>query len=205
LTAIDWPGFALAVLLIELTPGPNMAWLAALSMADGRRAGLAATAGVALGLFINALAASFGLSVMIEASPLVWQLLRWGGAALMLWLGWDSWRDAAAPADRPRRSASHHFGAGLLINLLNPKALLFFLLVVPQFSGGRLPGFGEAMMLAGISITIATAVHLAIVMTGGELHRWLLDPVRTRRVRRTLALSLVGVAIWFVVAAKMPG
>jgi threonine/homoserine/homoserine lactone efflux protein len=56
-TGADWAGFALAVLLIELTPGPNMAWLAALSLGQGRRAGLAAVAGIAIGLFVNALTA----------------------------------------------------------------------------------------------------------------------------------------------------
>lgn len=205
MTGIDWTGFAFAVLLIELTPGPNMAWLAALAMADGRRAGLAATAGIALGLFVNAIAASMGIALMVAADPMVWQVLRWAGAALMLWLAWDSWHDADRKASEPPRSARRHFGSGLVINLLNPKALLFFLLVVPQFSGGRLPGFAQALMLAGISIAIATAVHLAIVLAGGALHDWLVDPRRTRLVRRALALMLVGVALWFVVAARMPG
>lgn len=68
---IDWAGFALAVLLVELTPGPNMAWLAALTVAEGRRAGLTATAGVALGLAINAGVAAAGLAALATANPLV--------------------------------------------------------------------------------------------------------------------------------------
>ena len=84
MTDADWIGFGLAVLLIELTPGPNMAWLAALAMGEGRRAGLAATAGVAIGLFVNALAAALGIAFIVSASPLLWQVLRWGGAAFLL-------------------------------------------------------------------------------------------------------------------------
>lgn len=90
MTDADWIGFGLAVLLIELTPGPNMAWLAALAMGEGRRAGLAATAGVAIGLFVNALAAALGIAFIVSASPLLWQVLRWGGAAFLLWLAWKA-------------------------------------------------------------------------------------------------------------------
>lgn len=202
----DWAGFALAVLLIELTPGPNMAWLAALSMGEGRRAGLAATAGVAIGLFVNALAAALGIAFIVSASPILWQLLRWGGAAFLLWLAWESWRDAgenspaliAAPADgRSRR----HFTSGLVVNLLNPKAMLFYVVVIPRFNEGQVPGFALAFGLALVSIAIATAVHLTIVLAGSRMGGWISDPVQTRTVRRLLALGIVGVAIWFAATA----
>lgn len=203
MTYADWFGFALAIFLIELTPGPNMAWLAALSMGEGRRAGLAATAGVATGLFINALAAALGLAFIVAASPWMWQILRWGGALFLLWLAWESWREAgenspaiiAAPA-RSRR----HFRSGLVVNLLNPKAMLFFVVVIPQFNHGKVPGFGLALSLALLSIIIATIVHLSIVLAGSHIGNWISDPARTRTVRRILALLIVGVAIWFVAA-----
>lgn len=207
MTGIDWLGFSLAVLLIELTPGPNMAWLAALAMGEGRRAGLAATAGVAVGLFFNAIAAAVGLATFVAASSLMWEVLRWGGAAFLLWLAVESWRDAGESSLARVRSHARvrrHFLSGLLVNLFNPKALLFFIIVIPRFASGRLPTLSEAMLLAGISVAIATAVHLAIVLAGSGLHVWLSDPARTRLVRRLLALVLVGVAIWFAFAAKMP-
>lgn len=206
MTAADWAGFALAVLLIELTPGPNMAWLAALSMGEGRRAGLAATAGVAIGLFVNALAAALGIAFIVSASPMLWQLLRWGGAAFLLWLAWESWRDAgenspaliAAPADRWSR---RHFTSGLVVNLLNPKAMLFYVIVIPRFNEGQVPGFGLAFGLALVSIAIATAVHVTIVLAGSRMGGWISDPARTRTVRRVLALGIIGVAIWFAATA----
>ena len=206
MSGLDWGGFALAVLLIELTPGPNMAWLAGLSMSEGRRAGIAATIGIAIGLFFNALAAAMGLAAIVAASPTLWQLLRWAGVAFLLWLAWDSWRgaDQAITTEAPLRSR-RHFLAGLAVNLLNPKALLFFVVVIPQFSGGQLPTLAQAMALAGISIVIATAIHLIIVLAGAGLHRWLADAGKTRRVRRVLAVTLVGVAIWFAFGATMPG
>jgi threonine/homoserine/homoserine lactone efflux protein len=205
---VDWAGFALAVLLIELTPGPNMAWLAALSLGQGRRAGLAAVAGIAVGLFVNAMAAGLGAAALITAVPELWQVLRWGGVLFMLWLAWDSWREAGSDAAMRRSSPSssrRHFLSGLTVNLLNPKALLFFLVLIPQFLRVQSPSVALVAAVALLSITIATAVHLAIVLTGSGLARWLVDPAKSRTVRRALALSLVGVAIWFAVGAKMPG
>ena len=204
MTGPDWIGFALAVLLIELTPGPNMAWLASLALGDGRKAGLAATAGVALGLFVNALAAAFGLALIVANSGLVWQLLRWGGAACMLWLAWEGWHDARENSlgRVGALRAQRHFLSGLIVNVFNPKAMVFFVVILPRFNHGELPTFGQAIALAGLSIAIATAVHVAIVFAGSGLHRWLADPGKTRVVRRILALVLVGVAIWLAVGAQ---
>ena len=135
MTGSEWAGFALAILLIELTPGPNMAWLAALALGQGRRAGLMACAGIALGLLVNALVAGFGVAAFVIANPEWWQMLRWGGVLFMLWLAWEAWRDADAPASAGGPStggtAWRHFRSGLIVNLLNPKALIFFAVLIP--------------------------------------------------------------------------
>ncbi len=199
----DWLGFVVAVLLIELTPGPNMAWLAALSMSEGKRAGLVASAGVAIGLFANALAAALGIAYIVAANPILWHLLRWGGVVFLLWLAWESWREAgesslARTAD-PRRSR-HHFIAGLIANLLNPKAMLFYVVVIPRFNSGEIPGFQLALALALVSIAIATAVHVSIVLAGSGVGSWLADEERTRIIRRGLAIAIALVAIWFAIS-----
>jgi len=89
---VNLVGFALAVLLIELTPGPNMAWLAGLAATEGVRHGLAAVAGVAIGLLANGVLAALGLAALLQAAPEAWIFLRLGGAAMMLWLAIDTWR-----------------------------------------------------------------------------------------------------------------
>jgi len=203
-TNTDWAGFAAAVLLIELTPGPNMAWLAAVSMGEGRRAGLAATAGVAIGLFVNAIAAALGIAFLVSSSPLLWQVLRWGGAAFLLWLAWESWRDAGGNSPERIVEPGHvqrRFLSGLVVNLLNPKAMLFYIVVIPRFNDGEVPGFALASQLALVSVAIATAVHLAIILSGSRVGEWLADPGRTRTIRRILALGIAGVAIWFAATA----
>lgn len=202
---VDWSGYAVAVLIAELTPGPNMTWLAALAMMHGRRAGLAATAGILVGLALNGAIAAAGLATLVAASPTLWNMLRWAGAVLMLWLAWESWRDATTPSkDIPDavRSLARHFWAGFSINLLNPKAFLFYVVVVPQFIDAGRVAWTTAAQLVAISITIATIIHLAIVSGAGRAHGWMADPVRTRTVRRIMAVALVGVAIWFIVGTR---
>lgn len=196
---MDWSGFAIAVLLIELTPGPNMAWLAMLSATEGRRAGLSAAIGTAIGLALNGVLAAAGLAYVLSTTPWMFTALRWAGAALMLWLAAEAWCGAAPPATEGRESIvlRDYFLRGALINLLNPKAFVFYVLIAPPFlAGGRLT-FGGALTLTAVSVSIATLVHVAIVLLGDRAHGWLGDPARTRFVRRALATGLVAVAIWF--------
>src|SRR3954451_2344256 len=86
--------FAATCVIIEITPGPNMAWLAALSLSRGWRIGLAAVAGVALGLVVYGIAAALGLAAIIENSPVLYEALRWGGVLYLLWLAWEAWATA---------------------------------------------------------------------------------------------------------------
>src|SRR4030081_2003392 len=83
--------FALTCVVIEITPGPNMTYLAALSLSNGVRVGFAAVAGIALGLMTYGVTAAFGLAALIDNSPLLYGLLRWTGVAYLLRLAWESW------------------------------------------------------------------------------------------------------------------
>lgn len=200
---VNWAGFALAVLLIELTPGPNMAWLVTLTLAEGRAAGLRAIAGVALGLAANA-----GLSVLAASLILAQQEgLNRGvsvvAAAMMGWLAWEAWNGAgeSSPSATPRRPTQRHAVAGFAINLANPKSALFFITVMPQFVSGGRPGIAQGFMLAAISVSIATAVHLALVLLAEHARAVLLAERRALMVRRGLALMMLGVAMWFLAKA----
>lgn len=201
---MDWPGFALAVLVIELTPGPNMAWLAALTIGRGRGAGLSATVGIALGLAFNAVLAAAGMAALLAAEP-GWQAaLRWAGAALLAALAFATWREGDHPADPdPHKQDSSSRGpllSGLVLNLLNPKAILFFIAVVPPFLGGQPMTLRLALLLAACSVAIATAVHLGIVAGAVHAREWLGKPARARAVRRILALVMAAAAAWIVLA-----
>ena len=199
----DLLGFALASLIIELTPGPNMTYLAMLSARQGRSAGYIAVAGVALGLAIMGIAASLGLATLIGASPALFAILRWGGVAYLLYLAWDAWREADLPPE-PIES-SRYFVQGLVTNLLNPKAALFYVTVMPNFLATGGDGPLSWTLLAAVYVSVATAIHLAIVTAAG-----MLEPVLTRGmgrvvVSRAFALILVGIAAWLLWSTRSSG
>lgn len=194
--------FALTCVVIEITPGPNMAWLAALSLSRGWRTGLAAVAGVALGLSVYGIAAALGVAAIIENSSFLYEALRWGGVAYLLWLAWDAWSTAdevtpegASGGDHERISA---FRRGLITNLLNPKAAVFYVAMLPDFvdvGAGRIAA--QTLMLSAIYVAIATLIHAGIVVSASRLRSVIDEPAQVRRIRRLLALALAAIAIWF--------
>ena len=84
--------FIITCIIIELTPGPNMAYLAVLSISEGKKAGYAATAGIALGLLTIGIIAALGIATLISNSPMAYQVLKYTGTAYLLWLAWDTWK-----------------------------------------------------------------------------------------------------------------
>ena len=192
--------FALASVLIELTPGPNMAYLALIAASEGRRPGLAAVAGVALGLSVVGVAAALGVAALVSASDLAYEALRWAGVGYLLWLAFDGWRGAGRETIdfAPLGSSNwRYFRRGLITNLLNPKAAVFYVAVLPTFLVARDAVLGEVLILSGIYVGVATTIHAGIVLAAGAAHRFFDDPARARRLGRALSLALALVAIWF--------
>ena len=200
---MDLLGFALAVLLIELTPGPNMGWLVALTLSEGKRAGLAAITGIAAGLASNAVLSVLAASFILQQSDVLAQGISVLGAAMMAYLAWQAWRTAgdSSPDTMPYSAARQHALAGFTINLLNPKATLFFVTVMPQFVPGGRPTYTEGLTMAAISVAIATTVHLALILGADRIRPVLLDSGRAQVVRRVLALVMLGVGVWFLAKA----
>ncbi|MGL5008649.1 MAG: LysE family translocator, partial [Paracoccaceae bacterium] len=140
-----------------------------------------------------------GLAALVAGSPVAYQVLRWAGVAYLLWLAWDGWRDAGvAPEDLDLgASLVRYFQRGLVTNLLNPKAFVFYVAVLPGF----LPltaGLADTLTLTAIYVGVATVIHAAIVTGAGAARDWLSVAGRAITVRRVLSLTLVGVAAWVV-------
>jgi threonine/homoserine/homoserine lactone efflux protein len=189
--------------VIELTPGPNMAYLAVLSAGTGRRAGFAATFGVALGLLIVGLGAALGLTALIAGSRWLYETLRWGGALYLLWLAWEGWRgeqDSSPGRAQGTPDDAKYFVRGLITNLLNPKAGIFYVAILPTFIDEEGSIVGQALNLSLIYVAVATCVHSAIVLLGDAVRPWLEDERRSTVARRVLSLLLVGIAIWLFAA-----
>jgi threonine/homoserine/homoserine lactone efflux protein len=196
--------FLAAAVLIELTPGPNMAWLALLGASRGRVAALAAVAGVAFGLSIAGAAAALGVSALIGTTPWLFQALRWAGSLYLLYLAWDSWRDSMVPLESQfNEPLRRYFGQGLLSNMLNPKAYLVFAAVLPQFVNPTQTLLSQLITLSAIYVGVATAIHAAIALLAGSFNRFFADQARARILGRVFAVLLAAVAIWFFYATKV--
>jgi threonine/homoserine/homoserine lactone efflux protein len=187
--------FLLTSLLIELTPGPNMAWLAALALSKGRRPALIAVAGVATGLLLLGLLAALGLGAVVAASPWLYQTIRAFGFLYLLWLAWDTWR----PPSPNDQGGFRSFRDGLMTNLLNPKAGMFYIAVLPAFvepaKGAVLP---QTLILVAAYVLVATVVHAGIVLFAARTREAFAGDGWIVPVRRALALGLVAVALWFL-------
>jgi threonine/homoserine/homoserine lactone efflux protein len=196
--------FALAVVIIELTPGPNMSYLAILAASAGRRAGLAATAGVAAGLLGAGIASLLGLAAIVAASNLIYEILRWGGVLYLLWLAWEGWRDAPEGIEEPVHAGDHKgfFLRGLITNLLNPKAGLFYLSVFPAFIDDTRPLLAQTAILLAIYVGIATLIHSVVVISADAIRPTLEGRGNSRVVRRVLSTSLILVAGWLFYSTR---
>lgn len=195
--------FLITCLIIETTPGPNMAYLTIVSASRGRRFGYVTVAGVTLGLSIIGLAAAAGLATLISGSSFLYQTLRIGGVLYLLWLAFDEWRDAD---DLPEAESDNglwvYFRRGLIVNILNPKAAVFYITILPTFMEPDTDILPQAVFLTIIYVGIATTMHLLIVTLAGLLKPVIENPVRKRIARRALAILLALVALWFAIGTK---
>ena len=200
--------FALTAFVIELTPGPNMTYLAALSLSSGTRTGFAAVVGIALGLMTYGVVAAFGLATAIDQSPLLYGVLRWGGVLYLLWLAWDAWSgqtngssERGSEGERPWPA----FRRGLVTNLLNPKAAVFYVAVLPEFIRPEAGSVvSQTLMLSLLYVAIATLIHSTIVALAGAMQSTIDVANNRRTIRGAFAIALVGIAIWFAVTTGHP-
>ena len=181
--------FAGAALLMVLTPGPNMIYLISRSICQGRRAGVVSLLGVVTGFLVHMFAAAIGLTALFLAVPLAYELLRWAGAAYLLYLAWQAVRPGARspfeakalPADPPGKL----FLMGFLTNVLNPKIAVFYLSIFPQFvSPEHGPVFAQSVVLGSTQIAISFSVNLAIALSAARLASWFVRKPRWLAAQR---------------------
>ncbi|MBS0250485.1 MAG: LysE family translocator [Proteobacteria bacterium] len=194
--------------IIELTPGPNMTYLAVLSLVEGRRAGLAMVAGIGTGLLVVGIFASFGVAAFVSESKLLYGMMRWLGVGYMLWLAYDIWRgeDGSNGQEHvPEQSLRHYFGRGFITNVLNPKAAVFYVAVLPEFVDPARNLLTQTLTLSVAYASVATVVHTLIALLASKMRPFLQDAERMQMVRRILAISLAFVALWLLWSTAEPG
>ncbi|MGE0530804.1 MAG: LysE family translocator [Hyphomonadaceae bacterium] len=190
--------FLIAVLLIELTPGPNMGYLAALSASQGRTAGFKAVAGVTLGLAVYMLLAVLGIAEILAAAPLVYGALRWAGVAYLLYLAWEAWRGASETSPGHARDVDHApFWRGLIANVLNPKALVFYVTLLPGFiAADHAPFWVQALILGSLHLLVSLIIHGLIVLGASHAGAVIAKSRGAAPVRRALAIGIALIAVW---------
>lgn len=159
--------FALASLVLAATPGPGVLYIVTRTLSQGRRAGLASVAGVALGNLGNALGASLGLAALLAFSTWAFDLVKYAGAAYLLYLGLRALRALPALEDDPTVRIPTPSGRllrdGFLVALLNPKTALFFAAFLPQFIDPE-GGAGQSALLGLAFVAIAACTDTGYVM-----------------------------------------
>jgi threonine/homoserine/homoserine lactone efflux protein len=194
-------GLAAVALGMVLAPGPNMIYLLSRSITQGRRAGLISLTGTYVGFLVYLLAATAGVATLFTVVPALYLALKLAGAGYLLWLAWNAIRPNGESAFAPRRLAKDPprrlFAMGLITNLLNPKAAVLYVSLLPQFvdtSKGHVAG--QIMILGLTHIAISITVNFVLVITAGSVSRFLASrPFWLRLQRYLMGTVLAGIAV----------
>ena len=202
-----WLLFCFACVALAATPGPNMLFLVSRTLAQGRAAGYVSLAGTSSGFALHALAAAFGLSALLAAVPLAFEIVKWAGAIYLAWLAIVTWRqgDERAPGTPPPLAAPMQmYRQGLLTAVLNPKVAVFQLALFPQFvDPARGSVLLQSLVLAVTQLVIVVAGDSACVFAATGLRRWFAGrPGWSRWSRRALAGVFAGLAARLAIQAR---
>ncbi len=167
-----------AAFVLYLTPGADMMFTIASGVSGGPRAGLAAAAGISLGVLAHVIMAAAGLAVLVAASPATLVIIRYAGAVYLLWLAWSSWHDTENPAERKGQAdITRAFRRGFVTNILNPKVALFILAFLPQFTDPLIGPVWQQIIILGVALAIGGFITDGAV---GVFSGVLADKIRQR-------------------------
>lgn len=198
--------FVAASLALNLTPGPDMLYVIARSSAEGKRAGVASALGIGAGTLVHIAAVALGLSAVLAAVPVAYEIVRWAGAAYLVWLGVTTIvRTPGASEQREVEPASLSkvFWQGAVTNVLNPKVALFFLAFLPQFTGSVHADPVAGLVILGLWFDVqGTLVNLGVAMVATNLASRFQAPAK-RPPRRRLSLRHVVGGIFIAIGARL--
>ncbi|HEV3485474.1 MAG TPA: LysE family translocator [Vicinamibacterales bacterium] len=199
--------FAVAATTIALIPGPGMLYVLARSLGGGRDEGLRSTAGTGIGGLLHVAAAAAGLSAIIATSATAFTVVKYLGAAYLIWLGTKALfsRNHEAPlvaAGETAPATSHALRHGVLTEVLNPKTALFFLTFLPQFCQPENgPLAVQVLVLGAVSVALNTLVDVAVAFAAGGISRRLHErPTMWRRQRVATGSILIGLGAYAALA-----
>ena len=198
------PLYLTTVVALLLIPGPDMLLIASSSLSYGKKVGVYASFGNATSGLILTVLAAMGVSALVAVNPLALELLRILGGAYLLKMGWDCMRSSAADApeiEQQNNLAKQLYRRAVMSNLLNPKALIFFVLFLPQFVSTQLAASsGEQMLALGLLLNVmGLSFNLLLVALVGSLGKPLLKNEKFRTYQnKFMGLIFIALAIWLL-------
>jgi threonine/homoserine/homoserine lactone efflux protein len=188
------PLFLLASAILLLTPGPAVLYIIARSVDQGRRAGLVSVCGIEVGNFMHAIAATLGLSALLLSSALAFTIVKYLGAAYLIYLGLRKLftpEAIQAPSNRQPQSLRRIFSQGVVVATLNPKTALFFVAFLPQFVDPSQDAIaGQMLWLGCIFILLAVISDSLYALLAGTVGQWLKGSRSTGRAERYVVGSM---------------
>ncbi|MFG6196210.1 LysE family translocator [Nonomuraea sp. JJY05] len=189
--------FALVAALLTLTPGLDTALILRTSLLVSRRAAWGVTLGIQLGTLTWGVLTAAGLSALLAASRLGYEILRWAGVAYLVWMGLRMLLAKAAPHDEPQQAV--RFGAGfrrgLVTNLLNPKVGAFYVAMLPHFIPDGAPHAVMGLLLAGVHVAEGLVWSAALIGFASLASGFLRTPAVRRFLDRLTGVVIVGFGI----------
>lgn len=185
--------FAAASFVLLIIPGPAVLYILNRSIADGRRAGLSAAAGLSMGNLVHALAAAAGLSALLAASATAFEIVKWAGAAYLIGTGVRGMLTPVDPIDATTRTMSprRSFSQGVVVNTLNPKVALFFVSYLPGFlRPDEGAAWGQALVLGLVFVVIGLLTDSTYSLLASGLREPLLRGGALPFVRRWVSGSV---------------
>ena len=195
--------FLVISVLLLLTPGPIVTLVIATGATQGIRAALITVAGTTIGNAILIAAIAFGLSIVLQYASELFEILRWAGAAYLVYLGIQAWRGAGreeGPA--PRKHV--HFWRGVTVALTNPKTIAFFTAFLPQFVDPKLPAAPQLAAMCAVWFVLAGLLDSGWAVAAGMGRAWFMRPSRKKLLGRLSGLALIGGGVWLSLARR-PG
>lgn len=190
------PGFVAVILLFLVPPGPDMAYMLAVGLAGGRGAAVKAILGIGTGMAIFVTAVVVGVGRMAQAYPLVLDAVKVLGAIYLLWLAYTTVRSARrSPRSSSEVTAARPYVRGMLVSLTNPKVILFYLAVLPQFMGNAQHTELQLAMLGAVSVGMEVLLYGAIGVGAGAFHTRFSESHRAGAV-----LHYIAAAVYLVLA-----
>jgi threonine/homoserine/homoserine lactone efflux protein len=196
-----FPVFLSAALILAVTPGPGIFYVLARSLRGGRREGVLSAAGTFLGGLAHVAAAAFGFSAILAASAIAFEIVRYAGAAYLIYLGFRMIRSRHAELNEAGVEASagrNTFVQGVLTEALNPKTALFFLSFIPQFvSVQQGHAAVQFLVLGAISVTLNTCADLVVACFAGPLGSRMKRSQKFRSGQRTASgAAMIGLGVY---------